>query len=111
MFSLLFVLSVRMNRSASNRYLFLNRLLAFLTLIIMVEFVQAIAEAKFEIENSPVVNFFIQVSVAAAILPLERMLRKWIISGNKVKTQEAVIPASSKNISRKGESTSEEESS
>ncbi len=91
LFSSLFILSVRLNRSSNSRYLLLNRLLAFLTLIIMVEFVQAIAEWRFEIEDSPVVNFFIQVSVAGAILPLERILRKWLIGeiGAKKITEKA----------------------
>lgn len=45
----------------------------------MVELIQAIAEAKFEAESSPILNFFIQVGVAAAILPAEHFLRRWLI--------------------------------
>lgn len=76
--TLLLFLSIRMNKSPNNQYVILNRLLAFLTLILIVEFIQAIAEAKFETQQSPVIDFFIQVSIAAAILPFEQFLRRWL---------------------------------
>ena len=77
LFSLLLVLSIRLNRGAGN-YGVLSRLLAFLTLILIVEFVQTVAENKFETDNSPVIDFFIQVSIALLVLPVESLLRKAI---------------------------------
>ncbi|MDH5396831.1 MAG: hypothetical protein OEX02_01705 [Cyclobacteriaceae bacterium] len=77
-FTLLLILSIRLNRSSNKKYLMLNRLLAFLTLILLVEFVQSIAESELETRTSPVIDFFIQVSIAAAILPLEKLLRRWL---------------------------------
>ncbi len=76
-FTLLLLVSIRLNRSSSN-YGVLSRLLAFLTLILIVEFVQTIAEYKFETDNSPVIDFFIQVSIALLVLPVEGLLRKAI---------------------------------
>jgi len=86
-FSGLMFISVLINRQ-SHKFSILSRLLTFLTLIFIVEFVQTIAEAKFETNQSPVVNFFIQVGIALAILPIESVLRKFITS-NQAKKLEA----------------------
>ena len=75
----LMALSVWINRN-SHKFTLLSRLLTFLTLILVVEFVQTIAEAKFETNQSPVINFFIQVAIALSILPVESILRKFITS-------------------------------
>ncbi len=73
----LMALSVFINRK-KHKFSILSRLLTFLTLIFIVEFVQTIAEAKFETNQSPVINFFIQVAIALSILPVEGVLRKFI---------------------------------
>jgi len=73
----LMTISVVINRKR-HKFSVLSRLLTFLTLIFIVEFVQTIAEAKFETNQSPVINFFIQVAIALSILPLEGILRKFI---------------------------------
>ena len=72
-------LSVWINRN-SHKFTLLSRLLTFLTLILVVEFVQTVAEAKFETNQSPVINFFIQVVIALSILPIESVLRRFITS-------------------------------
>jgi hypothetical protein len=56
----------------------MSRLLGFLTLILIVEFFQTIAEYKFETNDSPVVNFFLQAFIALLILPVESILRNWL---------------------------------
>lgn len=73
----LMALSVIIHRK-KHKFSVLSRLLTFLTLIFIVEFVQTIAEAKFETNQSPVINFFIQVAIALSILPVEGVLRKFI---------------------------------
>ncbi len=73
----LMTISVLINRK-KHKFSVLSRLLTFLTLIFIVEFVQTIAEAKFETNQSPVINFFIQVAIALSILPVEGVLRKFI---------------------------------
>ena len=75
----LMALSVWINRN-SHKFTLLSRLLTFLTLILVVEFVQTVAEAKFETNQSPVINFFIQVVIALSILPIESVLRRFITS-------------------------------
>ncbi len=73
----LMTISVLINRN-KHKFTILSRLLTFLTLIFIVEFVQTIAEAEFETNQSPVINFFIQVAIALSILPVEGVLRKFI---------------------------------
>ncbi len=83
LFSTLLILSIRLNRGA-RKYGILSRLLAFLTLILIVEFVQTIAEYKFETDNSPVIDFFIQVSIALLVLPVESLLRRAIFKKDQI---------------------------
>jgi hypothetical protein len=82
-FGLLLYLSIVLNK-ANSRYRIVSRLLAFLTLILIIEFIQTIAEYKFETDASPVIDFFIQVSIALVVLPLEGLLRKAIFRSKAV---------------------------
>jgi len=74
-FGTLFILSFRLNRQ-DQKYRILSRMLAFLTLILTVEFIQTVAEYNIAMEGSPVISFFIQVGIAFVILPMEALLRK-----------------------------------
>jgi YXYXY domain-containing protein len=82
----LMTIAVIINRRTS-RFKILSRLLTYLTLIFIVEFVQTIAEAKFETNQSPVINFFIQVAIALSILPIEGVLRKFITKKQEGKVE------------------------
>ena len=75
--------SFRLSRS-SGKYTFLSRLLGFMTLILIVEFFQTIAESKLETDGSPVIDFFIQAFIALLILPVEGLIRGFI-TGRKEK--------------------------
>ncbi len=88
----LMTISVLINRN-KQKFTILSRLLTFLTLIFIVEFVQTVAEAKFETNHSPVINFFIQVAIALSILPVEGILRKFITAKErkKVEAEKALI--------------------
>ncbi len=83
LFVFLLFISLHLNRKYQDSYSIISRLIAFLTLVLMIEFVQAIAEAKFALENSPVFNFFIQVVVASAVLPVESVMRRWLTGEEK----------------------------
>jgi len=76
-FGSLLMFSFHLNRG-KGKYVFISRILGFLTLILIVEFFQTVAEYKFETNDSPVINFFIQAFIALLILPVEGVLRKWI---------------------------------
>ena len=91
-FSLLLLLSILLNR-ANTRYRIVSRLLAFITLILIIEFIQTVAEYKIETDASPVIDFFIQVSIALVILPFESLLRRAIF---KTKAVGASIAAATK---------------
>ena len=82
--AILLMITIYVNRN-SQRYRFINKLLAFLTLIIIIEFIQATAESNFETDMSPIAGFFIQVSIAFIVLPIEGFLRRLIIQNKKLK--------------------------
>ncbi len=88
----LMTISVLINRK-KHKFSVLSRLLTFLTLIFIVEFVQTIAEAKFETNQSPVINFFIQVAIALSILPVEGILRKFITKKSESTQETSVKPS------------------
>ena len=69
----------------SIRYRLLSRLLALLTIIMLIEFIQTLAGYSFS-TSSPIADFLLQVGVALLILPVEGYLRKVMFrSGHKSK--------------------------
>ncbi len=81
-FGTLMFLSIRLNKKDNHNYRTLSRILALLTLVIIVEFVQTVTEAWFETTRSPVIDFIIHVSIALMVLPLERKLRQYFLKEN-----------------------------
>lgn len=75
--ALLLMGSVRL-KDLGFKYRLASRLLALITLIIIIEFIQTIAENKFADESSPVFDFIIQVSIAIIVLPVESLIRKYL---------------------------------
>ena len=61
-----------------------SRIVALLTLIIIIEFIQTVAENEFQTHTSPIFDFAVQVTVALIILPVEGLLRKYIFKEKKV---------------------------
>ncbi|MEM8568243.1 MAG: hypothetical protein AAGF85_17405, partial [Bacteroidota bacterium] len=80
---MLLVISLRIKR-LGYRYRLGSRLLALLTLIIIIEFIQTIAENEFQTKSSAIFDFAIQVLMAIIILPLEGLLRKYIFKEKNV---------------------------
>ena len=74
-FAFLMFLSSRLTKSERMYVLIINRLLTFLTIIMIIEFIQTLVEANFDISTSPVLSFFLQVGVAFCLLPLESFMR------------------------------------
>lgn len=67
----------------SIRYRLLSRLIALLTIILLIEFIQTLAGYSFS-TSSPIADFLLQVGVALLILPVEGYLRKVMFrSGHK----------------------------
>lgn len=74
----------------SVRYRLLSRLLALLTIIMLIEFIQTLAGYSFS-TSSPVADFLLQVGVALLILPVEGYLRKVMFRSGKKSRLLAVI--------------------
>jgi len=89
-FGSLLMFTFYLNRG-KGKYTFMSRLLGFLTLILIVEFFQTVAEYNFETNESPVINFFLQAFIALLILPVESLFRKWLTREKK-----AEIPGTEK---------------
>jgi hypothetical protein len=77
----LFLLSITL-RSWGYKYRILSRLLAFLTLVIIIEYMEAVMESYFLLEKSPVFGFALQVLMAMIILPFEGVLKKYVLKEN-----------------------------
>jgi len=77
----LFLLSITL-KSWGYKYRLLSRMLAFLTLVIIMEYMEAIMESYFLLENSPVFSFSLQVIMAMIILPFEGLLKKYVFKEN-----------------------------
>lgn len=74
-FASLVILSFRL----STRYHIISRLLSLITIILLIEFIQTVIGASIVSDDSPVVEFFIQVVVALLILPVEGFLRNLML--------------------------------
>ena len=59
-----------------------------MTLIIIIEFIQTIAENEFQTKSSAIFDFTVQVLVAITVLPLEGFLRKYIFKDKNVKLKD-----------------------
>ena len=81
--AVLLFITIHLNHNAP-KYQLINKLLAFLTLIIIIEFIQASAEYNFSTDFSPVAAFFIQVIIAFIVFPVEEFLRKVIMKDKRI---------------------------
>lgn len=87
--ALLLFISIKIKK-LGYRYRLLSRLGALLVLIIIVEFIQTVAENRFGTQSSPVLDFIIQVTMAIIILPVESVLRKYIFKEKEVKVMDFI---------------------
>jgi Y_Y_Y domain. len=83
-FSLLVAITVKL--SANNeRYRVISQVLSLLTVIMLIQFIQTGIDSVLEFKSSPVVEFFIQVSIALIVFPVEGFVRKMIIGASSGK--------------------------
>ncbi len=67
---------VLLSHRLSNRYRIVSRVLSLLTIILLIEFIQTFLDTTIKFgDESPVIQFIIQVCVALVILPVEGFLR------------------------------------
>ena len=74
--SALVIGSARMNRKAEKKYVLVTEGLTILTIVLVIEFIQTIAQNYFGVQTSPVADFSINVLVALLVFPLEQFLKK-----------------------------------
>lgn len=76
---IIFASLVIMSFRLSTRYRIISRLLSLITIILLIEFIQTAIGSSIVTDDSPVMEFFIQVVVALLILPVEGFLRKLML--------------------------------
>jgi hypothetical protein len=74
-FASLVILSFRL----STRYRIISRFLSLITIILLIEFIQTVIGSSIISDDTPVVEFIIQVVVAILILPVEGFLRNLML--------------------------------
>ncbi|WP_456458625.1 triple tyrosine motif-containing protein [Reichenbachiella sp.] len=75
---LLVAISGFMNRRAKEKYIVITEILTVLALVLIIEFLQAIAVDYFNVESSPVMDLGINVLIAFCIFPLEQALKRYL---------------------------------
>lgn len=75
MVGLVFI-SIQLNRRAKTKYVLLTEGLSILTIVLIIEFLQTVAQAYLGLQSTPVVDFLIDVGIALMVLPLEFFLKK-----------------------------------
>jgi hypothetical protein len=73
-FSFLVSLSIRLARS-NTRYRYVSQILTILTVIMLIQFIQTTINSLISVKSSPVMDFFIQVSIALLVFPVEIVAR------------------------------------
>ena len=81
--ALLLFITVRL-KNLGFKYRLVSRLLALITLIIIIEFIQTVAENEFASQSTPVIDFLIQITIAIIVLPIESVIRKFIFKEKNV---------------------------
>ncbi|WP_420582946.1 hypothetical protein [Reichenbachiella sp.] len=75
---LLVAISGYMNRRADKKLIIITEALTVLALVLIIEFMQAIAVNYLNIESSPVIDLGINVMIAFCIFPLEQALKRYL---------------------------------
>jgi TM2 domain-containing membrane protein YozV len=77
-FGTLLGLSIYLNRVRHQKIKWLSTGLTFLTIVMLIEFVNTVFESYFDVSDSPVLSFLLQVFLAILIFPFERILSSMI---------------------------------
>jgi len=104
-FSILIIISLRLNRSNKNNYL--TNAITFLTLILFIEFLATVLENNLEgyLDESPVYGFLLNVILALSITPLERFMNGVLVKIH-IKDDTKEISPASRSIENKGNAKS-----
>jgi hypothetical protein len=73
-FSFFVSLSIHLARR-NARYRYISQILTILTVIMLIQFIQSTITSLINLKSSPVIDFFLQVSIALLVLPVEILAR------------------------------------
>ncbi|MFN0049187.1 MAG: two-component regulator propeller domain-containing protein [Cytophagales bacterium] len=82
-FGSLLVLSIWLNHVTHQKNEWISKGLTFLTIVMLIEFINTVFESYLKFADSPVLSFLVQVFLAILILPFERVLSKFITHDSK----------------------------
>jgi ligand-binding sensor domain-containing protein len=102
-FSLLILISIRLNTTNQSSYL--TKTFTFLTLILFLEFLATILENNLEgyVDESPVYTFIINVILALSITPIERGISKLLVILNSARSKKLISEMRKEQNKRKDE--------
>jgi hypothetical protein len=81
-FATLVFLSIRLS-DGNQKFRLVSQVLSLLTVIMLIQLIQTIVGSYFSFKATPVLDFFVQVAIAMMVLPLENLLRKFIVRDGK----------------------------
>ncbi|MBI1768726.1 MAG: hypothetical protein HYR67_10160 [Bacteroidetes bacterium] len=82
-FGAMVYLSIRLG-GGNPKYRVVSQILSMLTIIMIIQLVQAAINTQVSFKTSPVIDFFIQVGLALLVLPVEIYLRKLMARGARL---------------------------
>ncbi|WP_375578850.1 triple tyrosine motif-containing protein [Marivirga tractuosa] len=102
-FSILIIISIRLNTTNQSSYL--TKTFTFLTLILILEFFATIFENNLEgyVDESPVYTFAINVVLALSITPIERGISKLLVIINSKRSKKLISEMRKNQIKNKNE--------
>ncbi|GEM_PF-2401383 len=80
-FAMMFTFSIWLNRRKQQKYNLITQVLTIFTIVLVIEFLQSIAQNTLNVESTPVVDFMINAIIAFVIFPLEHFLRLFMRDG------------------------------
>ncbi|GHM99909.1 hypothetical protein WSM22_13990 [Cytophagales bacterium WSM2-2] len=91
-FGSMVVLSIRLS-AGNQKYRVISQLLSMLTVIMIIQLLQAAVNGFVTVTASPVIDFFVQVGMALLVLPVEAILRNFMAkeAAKRTSTNQDVI--------------------
>ncbi len=93
-FGAMVYLSIRLG-AGNKKYRLISQVLSMLTIIMIIQLVQAAVTTQVSFKTSPVIDFFVQVGLAMLVLPVEIYLRKLMVKGSRLNSSAGVKPSES----------------
>jgi hypothetical protein len=102
-FSILILISIRLNTSNHSSYL--TKTFTFLTLILFLEFLATILENNLEgyVDESPVYTFIINVILALSISPIEKGVTNLLLTLNSARSKKLISKMRKNQLNKKDE--------